>query len=563
MLFSFYLMVLIIYSSKNNIFCLDLIYLFLDNKLNSKKPNQMNHIKRTKLIVFLILFISTIIYAQGPPPKKPILIEELSISQIQKKYQTGEFTIQQVVQTYINRINRLDKNGPTLRSVIMVNPDAMQIAAELDKELKAGKSRGPMHGIPVLLKDNIATHDKMPNTAGSRALAGSYPLEDSFIASQLRKAGAVILGKANLSEWANFRGEKSTSGWSGVGGLGKNPYILDRNTCGSSSGSAVSVSASLTAVAIGTETNGSIVCPSQTNGVVGFKPTVGLVSRGGVIPISYSQDSPGPIARSVEDAAILLSVLTGIDKKDSKTFSSKGNTHPDYTKFLKKDGLKGKRIGVYTALIGVNKEVDKLYMEAVDFMEKQGTELVQIDKIMDSNVGSYSMKIMGYEFINGLNDYFKTLGPNSKIKTVEDVIAFNKKDPIELKYFGQKYLETKPGSAVEYNKNLKLMHEGSRKNGIDKVMKKYNLDAIIAPTGGPAWKTDLKNGDHVALGSSAPAAIAGYPNITVPMGFVGELPVGISFFGKAWSEPVLLEIAYGFEQGTHKRKSPKYLKTID
>jgi len=514
-----------------------------------------------KLFFFLTILIPFSAISQGPPPKKPLQLEELSISQIQKKYQTGEFTIQQVVQTYLNQINRLDKNGPTLRSIIMINPDAMQIAVELDKELKTGKSRGPMHGIPVILKDNIATHDKMPNSAGSRALADSYPLEDSFIAGQLRKAGAVILGKANMSEWANFRGEKSTSGWSGVGGLGKNPYVLDRNTCGSSSGSAVSVSANLTAVAIGTETNGSIVCPSQTNGVVGFKPTVGLVSRGGVIPISYSQDSPGPIARSVEDAAILLSVLTGVDKKDDKTFASQGNSHPDYTKFLKKDGLKGKRIGVYTALIGVNKKVDKLYMEAVDFMEKQGAELVQIDKIMDSNVGSYSMKIMVYEFINGLNDYFKTLGSNSKIKTVEDVIAFNKKDQIELKYFGQEYLEMKPGSTSEYNKNLKLMHEGSRKNGIDKVMNKYNLDAIIAPTGGPAWKTDLKNGDHVGLSSSNPAAIAGYPNITVPMGFISELPVGISFFGKAWSEPVLLEIAYAFEQGTTHRRTPKLLKS--
>ncbi len=518
---------------------------------------------RIKILLFLTFSIHFSVTPQGPPPKRPIYLEELSIKQIQQKYQSGEFTIQQVVQTYLNRIDRVDKNGPTLESIIMINPDAMKIAAELDKELKAGKSRGPMHGIPVLLKDNIATHDKMPNTAGSRALADSYPLEDSFIASQLRKAGAVILGKANLSEWANFRGKKSTSGWSGIGGLGKNPYVLDRNTCGSSSGSAASVSANLTAVAIGTETNGSIVCPSQTNGVVGFKPTVGLVSRSGVIPISYSQDSPGPIARSVEDAAILLSVLTGVDKKDDKTTASKGNIQQDYTKFLKKDGLKGKRIGVYTGLLGANKEVDALYMKAVDFMEKQGAVLVKVDKIMDSKVGAYSMKVMVYEYINGLNDYFKTLGAGSKIKTVEDVIVFNKKDPVELKYFGQEYLEMKPGSITNYNKNLKAMHQGSRENGIDKVMKENNLDAIIAPTGGPAWKTDLKNGDSPGISSSSPAAIAGYPNITVPMGFVGELPVGISFFGKAWSEPVLLEIAYAYEQGTHNRKPPKYLKTID
>ena len=447
-----------------------------------------------QLFLFISMFVQYLVIAQGPPPKKPIQIEELTITQIQKKYQTGEFTIQQVVQIYLNRIDRLDKNGPTLNSVIVVNPDALKIAAELDKELKAGKSRGPMHGIPVLLKDNIDTHDKMPTTAGSRALMDNYPLQDSFIAKQLRAAGAVILGKANLSEWANFRGMKSTSGWSGVGGLGKNPYVLDRNTCGSSSGSAVSVSANLTAIAIGTETNGCIVCPAQTNGVVGFKPTVGLISRSGVIPISYSQDSPGPISRTVEDAAILLSVLTGVDNTDKKSLESKVHFHKDYTQFLKKDGLKGKRIGFYAAPSKDNKEVTALMEKTVAFIKSQGAEVIMVDEILKPKIGNYSMNVMIYEFNQGVNDYLKTLSPKVKVKTISDIIAFNKKDPVELKYFGQEFMEIKPVSKTEYEDSLKRMLKGSREDGVDRVLKKYKLDAIMAPTGGPAWKTDLKNG---------------------------------------------------------------------
>ncbi len=513
-----------------------------------------------KLSIFLTILFQFSIIAQGPPPKKPIQLEELTIVQIQKKYQTGEFTIQQVVQTYLNQINRLDKNGPTLNSVIVVNPDALKIAAELDKELKAGKSRGSMHGIPVILKDNIDTHDKMATTAGSKALIDNYPLQDSFIAKQLRDAGAVILGKANLSEWANFRGMKSTSGWSGVGGLGKNPYVLDRNTCGSSAGSAVSVSANLTTVAIGTETNGSIVCPSQTNGVVGFKPTVGLVSRSGVIPISGTQDSPGPITRTVEDAAILLSALTGTDPADKKSMESKDHFHKDYTQFLKKDGLKGKRIGFYAVPLGDNKEVTALMKKAVAYIKSQGAEVVMVDEILKSGAGQYEMDILIYEFHQGVNDYLKTLSPKVKMKTISDIIDFNKKDPVELEYFGQEFMEMKPVSRSKYEDYLKMMIKGSRKEGVDRVLKKYKLDAIMAPTGGPAWKTDLKNGDTVEIGSAGPAAMAGYPNITVPMGFVGELPVGISFFGTAWSEPVILQIAYAYEQGTKHRRMPKFLK---
>lgn len=521
-------------------------------------PKKMKH----QILLFLTLLISVSFpsNSQGPPPKKPIQLEELTIAQIQKKYQTGEFTIQQVVQTYLNRINSIDKNGPALNSVIVVNPDAMKIAIELDKELKAGKSRGAMHGIPVILKDNIDTNDKMPTTAGSRALSNNFPLQDSFIAKQLRAAGAVILGKANLSEWANFRGMKSTSGWSGVGGLGKNPYLLDRNTCGSSSGSAVSVSANLTTVAIGTETNGSIVCPSQTNGVVGFKPTVGLVSRTGVIPISYTQDSPGPITRTVEDAAILLSALVGMDPADKKTLESKGHFHKNYTQFLKKDGLKGKRIGLYAAPSKSNKEVTALLDKAGAYIKSQGAEVVILDEIIKSGAGQYEMDILIYEFHQGVNDYLKTLSSSVKVKTVSDIVAFNKNDPIELKYFDQEFLEMKPISKSKYEESLKKILVGSRKDGIDKVLKKYNLDAIMAPTGGPAWKTDLKNGDTVEIGSAGPAAMAGYPIITIPMGFVGELPVGISIFGTAWSEPVILQIAFAYEQGTKHRRMPKFLK---
>ena len=518
-----------------------------------------------KLFLILTILVHFSMISQVLPLKKPIQIEEFTIAQIQKKYQTGQFTIPQVVQTYIDRINRLDKNGPILNSVIVINPNAMKIAAELDKELKAGKSRGPMHGIPVLLKDNIDTHDKMATTAGSRALINSFPLNDSFIAKQLRNAGAIILGKANLSEWANFRGQKSTSGWSGVGGLTKNPYVLNRNTCGSSSGSAVAVSANLTMVAIGTETNGSIVCPAQTNGVVGFKPTTGLVSRFGVIPISYTQDSPGPITRTVEDAAILLSALIGVDSTDKKTVESEGKFYTDYTKFLKKDGLKGKRIGLNKATFGVNKKVDALLVQAIDFMKSQGAEIIEIDKVMADNIGLYSFRVMIYEFREGLNKYFKSLGPHAKIKNIEELIAFNKKDSIELKYFGQEYIEMAQNKEIikadDYINLLSKMLKGSREDGIDRVMNKHNLDAIIAASGGPAWKTDLINGDKIEISSAAPAAIAGYPNITVPMGFIDELPVGISFFSTAWSEPVLLEIAYAYEQGTKHRRKPKFLKS--
>ena len=467
------------------------------------------------------------------------------------------------MEAYLKRIEEIDRSGPTLNSIIQINPDAIKNAEQLDLEMAQGNIRGPLHGIPILLKDNIDTHDKMATTAGSRAFLNSYPLQDSHVAKQLKEAGALILGKANLSEWANFRGELSSSGWSGVNGQTKNPYVLDRNPCGSSSGSAVAVSANLSMLAIGTETNGSIVCPSNSNGIVGIKPTVGLVSRSGVIPISYTQDTPGPMARTVTDAAICLGVLTGIDPADEKTLASQEKFYKDYTQFLKEDGLRGKRIGFYQTPLGKNYKVDTLMSKAVAFMKLQGAEIIDINDISSADVGGYSFQVMLYEYKDGLNKYFRSLGPNAAIKSLEELIAFNRNDSIELKFYNQKYLEMaqEKGDLNDeaYLEALANMLKGSREEGIDRIMNLHHLDAIIAPTGSPAWKTDLINGDSFQLGSSSPAARAGYPNITVPMGFVDELPVGISFFGNAWSEPVLLEIAYAYEQGTKHRKAPKFL----
>ncbi|MEQ9582681.1 MAG: amidase family protein, partial [Arenibacter sp.] len=359
---------------------------------------------------------------------------ELGIPELQQGYRDGTYTVKEVVEAYLKRIGEIDKSGPMLNSIIQVNPDAIQIAAQLDVEMEEGKVRGPLHGIPILLKDNIDTHDQMATTAGSRALLNSYPIEDSYVARQLKEAGALILGKANLSEWANFRGELSSSGWSGVNGQTKNPYVLDRNPCGSSSGSAVAVSANLSMLAIGTETNGSIVCPSNNNGIVGIKPTVGLVSRSGVIPISYTQDTPGPMARTVMDAAICLGVLTGIDPADEKTLAGQGKFYKDYTPFLKEDGLKGKRIGLYQNPLGKNYKVDTLMSKAVAFMKHQGAEIIDINEISSAEVGGYSFQVMLYEYKNGLNKYFRSLGPNAAIRSLEELIAFNRKDSIELKF---------------------------------------------------------------------------------------------------------------------------------
>jgi amidase len=489
-------------------------------------------------------------------------LEEITIRQLHQGYREGKYTITTVVKDYLARIDAIDKNGPKINSVICINPDALQIAEQLEKEWKDGKIRGPLHGIPIILKDNIDTHDKMPNTAGAIVLRNSFPARDSWVAQKLRAAGAVIIAKANLSEWANFRADMSSSGWSGVGGQTRNPYVLDRNPCGSSSGSGASVAANLCVVAIGTETNGSIVCPANNNGIVGLKPTVGLISRSGIIPISFTQDTPGPMGRTVEDVAIALGALAGKDTADSKTLNPEAIFHTDYTRFLKADGLKGKRIGLLKDIAGYHARVDTLMKKTVAYLKSQGAEVIEIDEPVGKGAGQPSFQVLLYEFKDGLNKYFAGLS-NAPVKDLQQLIEFNKKDSVELRYFDQKLLEMAQAKGnletPEYKESLAAMHKATREEGIDKVMAKYSLDALMAPTGSPAWKTDLIDGDHFMGGSSSAAAIAGYPSIAVPMGFIDELPVDVSFFGKAWSEPVLLEIAYAYEQGTKHRKAPRYI----
>jgi amidase len=393
-------------------------------------------------------------------------------------------------------------------------------------------------------------------------LKNSFPGRDSYVARKLRQAGAVIIAKSNLSEWANFRAKMSSSGWSGIGGQTRNPYVLDRNPCGSSSGSGVAVSANLCMFAIGTETNGSIVCPSNNNGIVGIKPTVGLISRSGIVPISFTQDTPGPMGRTVEDIAAALGPMTGVDSSDSKTLLSKGKSYTDYTQFLKKDALKGKRIGLDKKSMGFSDKVDTLMNKAIADLKSAGAELVDIEFPKVENYEDASYQVLLYEFKDGLSKYFESHNTHVSVRNIKDLIVFNKSDSIELRYFDQSILEQaeKKGdlSTAEYKKALATMLKATRDDGIDKVMKSYNLDAIISPTGSPAWKTDLILGDHFVGGSSSLAAISGYPAITVPMGFIDDLPVGITFFGKAWDEPLLIGIAYSYEQRTRHRKAPKY-----
>ena len=503
------------------------------------------------LIFFSIFFIIAC--------SKTINVEEITIEQIQTAYQNSDYTITELVQAYLDRIDEIDKNGPALNSILQINPDALQIAKELDEEMQNGKIRGPMHGIPVFLKDNIDTHDKMNTTAGACALANSKPLQDSWVAQKLRKSGAVILGKANLSEWANFHSNFSSSGWSAVGGQTKNPYDISRNPCGSSAGSAVAVSANLCVVAIGTETNGSIVCPANNNGIVGIKPTVGLLSRSGIIPISFTQDTPGPMARTLRDAATCLGVLTGIDSSDSKTLLSAGKSYSDYTQFLNEDGIDGKRIGYLTTHKGSHFRVDKLMDKAIEYLERKGATVIEIDKISKIDIEDPSFQVMLYEFKQGLNEYFKTLGDDAPVKSLAELIEVTFEDEVEMQYFDHELLKmAQEKGDLNSEEYLDALEEISRVGGIDRVMDRYNLDAIMAPTGNPAWETDLTNGDNFGQYSSSPAAIAGYPNISVPMGDIDGLPVGLSIFGRAWNEPLLLEIAYSYEQGTMHRKSPEF-----
>lgn len=477
---------------------------------------------------------------------------EKDIEYLMNKIKTRKLTARQLCEYYLERIEKLDKNGPELNSVLEINPDALKIAEKLDKKFQSNGLTGPLHGIPILIKANIDTHDKMTTTAGSLALAGSISPDDATIVKKLREAGAVILGKTNLSEWANFRSTRSSSGWSSQGGQTKNPYALDRNPCGSSSGSGVAVSANFCAVAIGTETDGSIVCPSNANGIVGIKPTLGLVSRSGIIPIAHSQDTAGPMARTVADAVILLNVLVGIDLNNN------------YTKFLDKNGLNGKRIGVSRNYFGFHEKVDNLMKDAIAVMKRKGA--VIIDPANIETKGKFDKaeyEVLLYEFKAGLNKYLKYSQPKTGVKTLSDLITFNKQHKNKIMpYFEQEIfvMAEKKGPLTDkkYLQALKKCKELAGKKGIDAVMEKHDLDAVIAPTGGPAWKTDLVNGDHFGGGSSSAAAVAGYPNITIPAGFVHGLPVGISFFGKAFSEPKLIAIAYAYEQATKHRKPPQY-----
>jgi amidase len=499
---------------------------------------------------------------------KAFELDEVPVAELQAGMTSGKFTARSLVEKYSARIDEIDKRGPAINAIIELNPDSLAIADELDRERKAKGPRGPMHGIPVLIKDNIDTADKMMTTAGSLALVGSRPQQDSFVAQKLRQAGAVILGKTNLSEWANIRSSHSTSGWSGRGGLTKNPYALDRNPCGSSSGTGAGISANLCAVGIGTETDGSIVCPSSSNGLAGIKPTVGLVSRSGIIPISHSQDGAGPMCRTIRDAATLLSVLTGVDPADAATAASAGKFYADYTRFCDPNGLKGARIGVARKYFGFSDSVDALMETSLDVMKKQGATLVDPADI--ETLGKFDeseLLVFMYELKADLNAYLARLGPNAPVHTLKDIIEFNERNrQKEMPYFGQDLFikaESKgPLTEKAYLDALEKNHQLARTEGIDATMDKFHLDAIVAPTGGPAWLTDLVNGDHVAGGSSNAAAVAGYPNINVTAGFISGLPVGISFFGRAWSEPTLIRLAFAFEQATKARQSPRFLSTI-
>jgi amidase len=502
------------------------------------------------------------------PDLRPFELDEITIIDLQDGMKSGKFTARSLVEKYSARVAEIDKQGPAINSVIELNPDALAIADTLDQERKTKGARGPLHGVPVLIKDNIDTADRMMTTAGSLALVGSKPPRDSFVAQKLRAAGAVILGKTNLSEWANIRSSHSTSGWSGRGGLTKNPYALDRNPCGSSSGSGAGVSANLCAAAIGTETDGSIVCPASSNGIAGIKPTVGLVSRSGIIPISHSQDGAGPLCRTVRDAAVILGVLTGIDPRDPATAASQGKSLTDYTQFCDPNGLKGARIGVARKYFGFSDTVDALMEQSLDAMKKQGATL--IDPADIETLGKFDeseLLVFMYELKADLNAYLANLGPNAPVRTLKDIIDFNDRNrQKEMPYFGQDLFlkaEAKgPLTEKAYLDALEKNHQLARTEGIDATMDKYHLDAIVAPTGGPAWITDLVNGDHVAGGSSNAAAVAGYPNINVTAGFISGLPVGISFFGRAWSEPTLIRLAFAFEQTTKARQTPRFLSTI-
>jgi len=500
----------------------------------------------------------------------PFEYEEATIADLRKRMEEGSLTARQLTEAYLDRIEALDGEGPRLSQVLQTNPEALDMADRLDRERKAGNPRGPMHGIPVLLKDNIATADRMESAAGSVALVGSKPPRDAFVARRLREAGAILLGKTNLSEWANFRSSHSSSGWSGRGGQGRNPYALDRTPCGSSSGSGAAAAASFCTVAIGTETDGSVTCPANANSLVGIKPTLGLVSRSGIVPISHSQDTAGPMARTVTDAAILLGAMAGVDARDPATAKAKGHVENDYTRFLDANGLKGARIGVVRDhYFGYSPKADAIAEEALRALRDAGAVLVDPASIPTAGQwGDSEFEVLLYEFKADLNAYLSDLGPGAPVHTLADVIAFNEDHAErEMPYFGQDIMEQAeakgPLTEAAYTKALEKNHRLTRAEGIDKVMDEHRLDALVAPTSGPPWVIDLVNGDAGGGSFTSPAAVAGYPHITVPAGYTFGLPVGFSFVGRAWTEPTLLRLAYAFEQATKVRRAPTYRRSAD
>ncbi|HEY6118863.1 MAG TPA: amidase [Pyrinomonadaceae bacterium] len=499
----------------------------------------------------------------APPPA--FELEEATILELQTQMKAGKYSSRELVKKYLERIEDVDRRGPNVNAVIETNPDALSIAESLDRERKQNGPRGPLHGLPILIKDNIDTADRMMTTAGSLALVGSKPAQDAFVVQKLRAAGAVILGKTNLSEWANFRSNHSSSGWSGRGGQTKNPYVLDRNPCGSSSGSGAAAAANLCVVAIGTETDGSVVCPSSANSLVGIKPTLGLVSRTGIIPIAHSQDTAGPMARTVTDAAILLGAIAAVDARDRATLATAGKTINDYTSYLDKDGLRGARIGVARKFFGFNDQIDKAIHDLIEEMRRIGATVVDpADIPTTGKFDDSELEVLLYEFKTDLNAYLSRLGPSAPVHSLKELIEFNEKNRAkEMPYFGQDLFvkaEAKgPLTEKKYLAALRKNHLLSRVQGIDLVLNKNRLDALIAPTGGPAWTTDWLNGDHFTGGYSSASAVAGYPHITVPAGYVYGLPFGLSFFGTANSEAKLIKYAYAFEQATLVRKPPRFL----
>ncbi|MGH2820366.1 MAG: amidase, partial [Actinomycetota bacterium] len=494
--------------------------------------------------------------------------EEATIAELQAAMESGRLTSRHLVRDYLHRIRAIDASGTQLNSVLETNPDAATLAEELDDERRAQGARGPLHGIPILVKENIATADQMETTAGSLALLGSVVPRDAFMAAQLRRAGAVILGKTNLSEWANFRSTQSSSGWCGRAGQCLNPYALDHNPCGSSSGSGAAISANLAAASLGTETDGSIVCPSTANSLVGIKPTLGLTSRAGVIPIAHSQDVVGPMARTVADAATVLGALTGVDPRDDATRDSRGRSHRDYRPFLDPQGLRGARIGVWRqGVFGNSPEADEIAEAALREISRLGATIVDPANIPHADeLGDPEFTVLLYEFKADLNAYLADL-TRTRVRTLQDVIDFNEANAArEMPFFAQEIFlaaqEKGPLTDPEYRDALATSKRLSREEGIDAVMDRFHLDAIVAPTGSPPWTTDLINGDHFLFGSSTPAAVAGYPNITVPAGYSFGLPVGMSFIGRAWSEPTLLRLTYSFEQGTKVRVAPEFRPSV-